>query len=152
MTFIDVLLISILGFLVSRIFRMTLRYRHILNIAFHAVTLPVILAIIYFSVNMLTGFEIRLFRMAYDAIAYIYILTAMLIIRADMMKKQLELLKMVEVQKQVRIELEQEKQEKKEKKKENKEDKEEEGSKSKKETGETAPEGSQAIEENGTSN
>jgi len=143
LTFIDVVLISILGFLVSKILRINFRYLPILNMAFHAITLPVILAMIYLSVNMVTGFEVRFFRLAYDAIAYIYILAAILIIKNDLMKRQMELIKIGKVQKEVVEEINKKREKKDEEKDDQKDGKKEK--KQKEETVETPePEGSQA--------
>jgi Sec-independent protein translocase protein TatA len=94
-------------------------------------------------VNLFTGFTIKYFEIAYNAIAYIYIITAMLMIKSDLIKQQIEVGKIVEEQKKVREEKkEQENKEKedkkpKEDKKEKKKDKEE-----KQEEG--TPEGNQA--------
>ena len=122
LTLTHVLILSVLGFLISRIFRINFRYLPILNMSFHAITLPVILAGAYFSVNILIDFEIRFFRIAYDAIAYIYILTAMLLIKSDLLKKQMELIKIEQVQKEVREEIEDSRTEKEEKQEENEEE------------------------------
>ena len=146
LTLVDVILISILGFLVNRMFRINLRYLPILNMSLHAITLPVILAMVYFSINMLTGFEIRFFRLAYDAIAYIYILTAIIMIKSDFTKKQMELIKIVEVQKEVKKQAAEEEEKDEEPEKEETDKEELEEKKKKKDIPDAAPEGSQAFQ------
>jgi hypothetical protein len=64
--FFDVIILAALGFLVSRIFKINLKFTPILSMAFYAMTLPVILLMLYMSANIITGFEIEYFRMGYE--------------------------------------------------------------------------------------
>lgn len=144
LTFSDVILLSILGLFTSRIAKMKLKYMPIVNISIYALTLSIILYAIYMIINMLTGFEIQYFRVMYNAIAYIYVVTAILMIRAEMIKQQIELVKLVEEQKKVREELEQKEEKEKEEQK-NKEKEPKDKKKEKKEENDDAVDGSGVI-------
>ena len=72
--------------------------------ALHALTLPTILNLIYIIVNLYTGFNIEYFQVMYSAISYVYIITGILMIKADFIKKQLELNKILEEQQKIREE------------------------------------------------
>jgi len=101
--------------------------------AFYALTLSIILNIIYLAVNILTGFTITYFGIGYNLISYIYLVTAILIIKSDLIKQQMELMRIIEVQKQVKKDFE----ERKEREKEDKE--KEEGKDEGKDVEEGAP-------------
>ena len=131
-TFSDVLLLSILGFFTARIAKMKLKYLPIINIAVYSITLSVLLNAIYMIINILTGFEIEYFRIMYNAIAYIYVVTAILMIRAEMIKQQIEFAKLIEEQKKVKEELEQKQREKEDEKEKQKEEKPKDKQKEKK--------------------
>ncbi len=143
---IDLLWISLFAFLLSRIIRLNIKYKYIFNISAYSLTLPILLYLICIIVNLTTGFTIVYFDIAYRAISYVYIITALLIIKGDLIKQNAELTKIVEVQKQVRKEIEQEKEKQKqeeEKEKEKKEDKKKEKKKERTPEGKT-PEGTEA--------
>lgn len=91
-TLIDLILLSILGFLISKIFKINLRYKQIFNISVYSLTLPIILSIIYMSIILITGFTIKYFQTAYNIISYIYLITAILSIKADVIKIKAEVL------------------------------------------------------------
>ena len=103
--------------------------------------LSIVLYLIYICVNITTGFTIKYFDLAYEIISYIYIITAILMIKSDLIKQQIEIGKIVEEQKKVREEKKQEDNEE-EKPKEDKEEKKEKKDKEEKEP--EHPEGSQA--------
>lgn len=133
---LDILLLSVVGYLLSKIIGIKFEYKSIFNMSAYALTLPIILYMIYMVVNLFTGFTIKYFEIAYNAIAYIYIITAMLMIKSDLIKQQIEVGKIIAEQKKIREEKkEQENKEKEDKKpkedkkekKEKKEDKGEEG-------------------------
>lgn len=104
----DILLISILGIIISRITRIKLKYKPIFIMSIYALTLPIILNCIYIIVNTLTGFTIDYFGIVYNVIAYIYIITAILIIKTDFIEQQRELIKIVQEQERIKKEQEQE--------------------------------------------
>lgn len=122
---LDILLLSVVGYLLSRIVGLRFKYSSIFNMSTYALTLPIILYMLYIVLNTLTGFYIKLFDIAYNAISYIYIATAMLMIKSDLIKRQMELAEVIKVQKEVQKEAEEEnKEEKEEKKEEDKKEKE----------------------------
>lgn len=120
----DILLLSIVGYLFSKIINIKLKYKSIFCISIYAITLPILLYMVYIIVNIFTGFTIKYFEIAYNAIAYIYIITAMLMMKSDLVKQQVEVGKIVEEQKKVREE--KDKEEKREEKPKDKKPKEKE--------------------------
>lgn len=130
---IDIFVLALLAYIVSRIAGLRLKYSAIYNIATYSLTLPLILNIIYVIVNALTGFTIEYFNIMYNAIASIYIITAMLMIKSDVIKKQFELNKIIEEQAKVREELKRREEEKKKQEEEERKRKEQEKEKEKEE-------------------
>ena len=144
----DIFLLSIIGLIISRIAAIKLKYKEIFNMSVYALTLSIILYLAYICVNIMTGFTITYFDLAYEIISYIYIITAILMIKSDLIKQQIEVGKIVEEQKKVKEEKQEENNEedkpKEEPKEDKKEDKEEKKKKDKKEKEPDNPEGSQA--------
>lgn len=138
---LDIFLLSIIGLIMSKIAAVKLKYKEIFNMSIYALTLSIVLYLIYICVNITTGFTIKYFDLAYEIISYIYIITAILMIKSDLIKQQIEIGKIVEEQKKVREEKKQEDNEE-EKPKEDKEEKKEKKDKEEKEP--EHPEGSQA--------
>ena len=124
-TIVDVFMLAILGFIVARIAGMKMRFKATFNIGIYALTLPILLNIVYIIINNFTGFEIKYFSWMYTTISYIYVIVAILLIKTDFIDKQEELMKIVEEQEKVRQEIiEREKQKKNEEdKNENKDNK-----------------------------
>jgi len=142
--FLDILLLSVVGYLLAKIVGVKFKYKSIFNMSAYAITLSVILYGIYLIINLFTGFTIKYFEIAYNAIAYIYMITAMLTIKSDLIKQQIEVGKIVEEQKKVREE-KKKKEKNKEEDKKQKEDKKEKKEKKEENKGEEgAPEGSKA--------
>ena len=139
---LDVLLLSIIGIIMSKIAGVSLKYKEVFNMSVYALTLSIFLYLIYMCANIMTGITIKYFDLAYQIISYIYIITAILMIKSDLIKQQIEVGKIVEEQKKVREEKQQENKEKEEKPEENK--KENKEKKDKKEKEPEHPEGSQA--------
>ena len=142
---IDVLLLSVVGYLVTKIVNVKFKYRSIFNMSIYALTLSILLYLIYTIVNIFTMFTVKYFDIAYNAIAYIYMITAILTIKSDLIKQQIELQMIQKEQKKVKEE-KREKKEKKEEKENSKkpEDKENKKEKKEKNNGEQAPEGNRA--------
>ncbi len=113
----DALILAILGNLIARFTRMKMLFKANFNIGIYALTLPIILNIIYTVVNTLTGFEIQAFNWMYTTISCIYVIVAILIIKTDFINKQMELMKIVEEQERVREEMKQREEEKKQEEK-----------------------------------
>lgn len=116
--FMDVLLLSVLAYIVSRMSRIRLKFAPSLGIAVHGITLSVILNLIYIIINLFTGFEIKYFGLMYSTISYIYVIVAILMIKTDFIQRQIELIKLAEEQEKVREEMKQKEEEEKEKQKE----------------------------------
>lgn len=140
----DIFLLSIIGLIISRIAAIKLKYKEIFNMSVYALTLSIILYLAYICVNIMTGFTITYFDLAYEIISYIYIITAILMIKSDLIKQQIEVGKIVEEQKKVKEEKQEENNEEDKPKEDKKEDKEEKKKKDKEEKEPDNPEGSQA--------
>ncbi len=139
--FVDIMMLGVLGFIIGRIAGMKIRFKATFNIGIYALTLPILLNILYIVVNTLTGFTIQNFSWMYTTISYIYVIVAIFMIKSDFIDKQVELMKIMEEQEKVRREiLLQEEKKKKEEENQNqdnkdnkdKEDKKEEEKKQKK--------------------
>lgn len=111
---IDIFIFSIMGYLVTLITKIRIKYSAVYNIAAHALTLPIILNILYVIFNGLTGFTIQYFQVMYIAITSIYIIAAILLIKSDVIKKQIELARIIEEQEKVKEELKRREEEEKE--------------------------------------
>lgn len=107
--FFDALIVSIIGFIISRITKTFLKYKAIYIMSLYSLTLPIILNCIYVIVNTLIGFTIDYFSIIYNVIAYIYIITAILMIKTDNIQQQIEVAKIVHEQEKVRQEKDEEK-------------------------------------------
>lgn len=112
---IDAIIVSILGFLTSRLTRIRLKYKPIYVMSIYALTLPIILNCIYIVANTFTGFTIDYFQIVYNVIAYIYVITAILMIKTDFIEQQREIIKIVQEQRKVKYEQKEEKKEEKDK-------------------------------------
>ncbi len=121
---LDVVTLSILGLIINNLIRTRFKYREIVKISIYAITLSVLLYLLYIVVNTLFGTTIKYFQIAYSTISYIYLITVMLMIKADIIKNTQELQKVLEEQKKVKEELERQKQEEKQKEKEKEEEEE----------------------------
>ena len=121
------IIIGIVGYFTMWMLKMKMRFVAVFNMAVYALTLSTILNILYLIVNMLFNFTIEYFSIMYITVATIYLLAAIFILKTDLIKKQEEVMKIVEAQQIVKKELEeQEKKDKKEKEERKKEDKKEE--------------------------
>lgn len=123
-TFLTACVFGVFGMIIARICGIKLKYGKAFNLAIYSITLPTILLAIYMVSNIIFGIEIIYFSLAYDAITYIYIITAVLMLRADLIKEKMELAKIIKEQEKVKDEVE-EKEEKKEKKKDKNDENEE---------------------------
>lgn len=83
----DSLILSVLAFITSRIVKVGIKFSQNYSIAIHALTLPIILNIIYIIVNLYTGFYIKYFDIMYTAISYIYVIAAILSLKSDIIKE-----------------------------------------------------------------
>lgn len=141
---LDIFLLSIIGLIMSKIAAVKIKYKEVFNMSIYALTLSIVLYLIYICVNISTGFTIKYFDLAYQIISYIYIVTAILMIKSDLIKQQIEVGKIIEEQKKVREEKKQEDNEEEKPKEDKKEKKEKKEKKDKEEKEPENPEGSQA--------
>ncbi len=141
---LDIFLLSIIGLIMSKIAAVKLKYKEVFNMSIYALTLSIVLYLIYICVNISTGFTIKYFDLAYQIISYIYIVTAILMIKSDLIKQQIEVGKIIEEQKKVREEKQQEDNKEEKPKEDKKEKKEKKEKKDKEEKEPEHPEGSQA--------
>ena len=144
------MIIGIVGYFTMWILKMKMRYVAVFNMAIYALTLSTILNILYLIVNIIFNFTIEYFSIMYVTVATIYLLAAIFILKTDLMKKQAEVMKIVEAQQIVKKELEEqekekkEEEEKKERQKKDKKDEKEEKKNSKGSVKHDEPEGSNA--------
>ena len=121
----DTLVLALLGLIVSRIAGMKIKFSACFSMGVHALTLPIILNILYIILNAFTGYTIKYFQIMYTAISYIYMVAAILIIKSDYIKRQMELDKLKSEQEKVRAELDRQKEEDKKEEEKRKEEKKE---------------------------
>lgn len=128
---VDALVLGFLAYLIARIFRMKIKYSASFSMGVHALTLSIILNMVYVIMNGFTGWTVKYFQFMYTTISYIYIVTAILMIRTDYMKRQAEVEKIKSVQEQVKEKIKQKEQEKEDEKAESKNKRERERQKEK---------------------
>ena len=124
-TLVDILILSLFGLFTCFITNIRMKYRALFNMSTYAITISVILRLIYEGLLLLANFKIKYFNVMYTSIAYICLAAAIFMIRSDLIKQQIELMKLVEEKKKKANEEEQETK-KEEKKEENKEEDEDE--------------------------
>lgn len=129
-TLSNAVFLSVFGWITTWIAKIKMRFVAIFNMAVYALTLSVILNMLYIAINIFIDFNIEYFQVMYVSVAAIYLVAAIFILKSEFIKKQAELMKIVEAQEIVRKELEQEK-EKEEKQKNKDTDKEEDKAKKK---------------------
>lgn len=140
--------IALVGYVVTLILRLKIRFVAVFNMAVYAITLPTLLNMLYIIINAFYSYTINYFDIMYMLVAVIYMMAAIFILKSEFNKKQGEVQKIVEVEKQVKEETEEQKQEEKndEENKENKETTKKNKKKQQKEddTNGEEPEGSNA--------
>lgn len=123
--FMDILILWLLAYLVSKLSKLNLKAAPSFSVAVHAITLSLVLNIIYIILNLLTGINVKYFGLMYNLISYIYVIVAVLMIKTDFINRQAELMKLASEQEKVKAELEKEKEKKDQEEKENKPEKKE---------------------------
>ena len=129
---LDIFTLSIFGLFTCLIAKIKMNYKAVFNMSIYAITLSLILRTIYVVVTILTSFEIKYFGVMYIAVAYITLAAAIFLIKSDVIKQHLELMKIIEegkekIEKTIVIPRKKDEEEKKEDKdeKEKKEDEKE---------------------------
>lgn len=118
-----IIAISVVGYLASLILKLKIRYVAVFNMAVYAITLPTVLNMLYLIVNAFYRYTISYFDVMYILVASIYMIAAIFLLKSEFNKKQGEVQKIVEVEKEVKEEMKEKQEEKKEEKQENKDTK-----------------------------
>ena len=118
-TLFYIITISVVGYLATLILRLKIRFVAVFNMAVYAITLPTILNMLYILVNAFYSYTIGYFDVMYVLVASIYMIAAIFILKSEFNKKQDEVQKIVEVEKEVKEKMKEKQEE--ENKKENKE-------------------------------
>jgi hypothetical protein len=108
-TLINVLALSLLGIIIAKLVKTSLKYSAIFNMSISAITLPTLLSLIYSVLQLFTGFNMEYFQIMYTIVSYIYLIAAILIIRSEENKKKQEIVTTIQI-----TNLEKEKQKEKE--------------------------------------
>ena len=99
-TLLDVFTLSIFGILTCFFTKIKMNYKALFNMSIYALTLSVILRTVYFAITTLTSFKIKYFDIMYIAISYISLAAAIFIIKSNIIKQHLELMKIIEESKE----------------------------------------------------
>lgn len=137
-TLSNAVFLAIFGYLTTWLARIKMRFVAVFNMSIYALTLSVLLNMLYIAVNIVIDFNIEYFQVMYVSVAAIYLVAAIFLLKTEFIKRQMELMKIAEAQEIVRREMEEKEQEKKqeeEKKETQKKDKEEEKKQRKKDEG-----------------
>lgn len=140
---VDAIILGAIGYIFARIVKVRLKYKATFIMGIYALTLPIILNLIYIIVNTFTGFTISYFQWMYTTISYIYIAVAILMIKTEIITQQLQLAKITQIQEEIHEEEVTEEKEKEEDKGKEEQKEEKEEKKENKQSGEQ-PEGSNA--------
>lgn len=115
---------SVIGWLVLSFSRLKMRYSKLFALSIYASTLTTIISVIYILLNSFFGIYIEVFDYLSMLIAYIYITAVIYMIKSDLIKQQMELIRIATVQAKVKEQLKEE-----DNKEENKEEKNEKDNK-----------------------
>ena len=150
-TLSNAIFLSFFGYFTAWLAKIKMRYVAIFNMSVYALTLSVILNMLYIGVNIFIPFEMEYFQVMYVAVAAIYLVAAILILKTEFVKKQMELMKIAEAQEIIKKQMEEKEREEEEKrereeqrKKEKEEQKKKKADKEEKNNQEEEPEGSGA--------
>ena len=137
-------ILSIFGYLATWFAKIKMRFAAIFNLACYSLTLSILLQAIYIIINIFTNFTIKYFQIMYIAVAAIYIIAAIFLIKSEFIKMQVEVAKTVHI-KDKEDEKDEEDKEEENKDKEKEQPKEDKKKKEKnKDTNNDEPEGSEA--------
>ncbi len=99
---------SIIGWLVLIFSRLKMRYSKLFALSIYASTLTTIISVIYILLNSFFGVYIEVFDYLSMLIAYIYITAVIYMIKSDLIKQQVELIRIATVQAKVKEQLKEE--------------------------------------------
>lgn len=111
------ILTSFIGWIVLKFLRIKMKYSRLYALSTYASTLSIILTVIYTMLNTFFGVYIDVFDYLSMLISYIYITAVIYMIKSDLIKQQLELIRIATVQAQVKEQLDKEKEEEEKRKK-----------------------------------
>ena len=120
------ILTSFIGWIVLKFLRIKMKYSKLYALSTYASTLSIILTVIYTMLNTFFGVYIDVFDYLSMLISYIYITAVIYMIRSDLVKQQLELIRIATVQAQVKEQLDKEKEKEEEEKRKEQEEPEDE--------------------------
>lgn len=127
------ILTSFIGWIALVFLRIKMKYSKLFTLSIYASTLPVILTVIYTMLNAFAGVYIDMFDYLSILIAYIYITAVIYMIRSDLIKQQIELIRIATVQAEEKERLEREKEKEREQEQEQEDDEPEDAGKDSKE-------------------
>ncbi len=146
---LDLCIVAVFGWIAAKFCGINFKLAPMFALAIYSLSLSIVLYCVYNVVYIFTRFYIQYFNVIYLLIAYVYIIAAIFMIKYDLIKQTAELQKIIEVQKQVRKEIdEQEEEEPEEENKEEKEDKKEKKDDSKEEKDKGKTDDEPVIESN----
>ena len=88
---LDTIALSLLGFIVSRLIRIPLKYGALYSLSISAVTLPVILNAIYYGSKYVHRICNTIFPNNVYSNSYVYLIAALLIMRSEIIKKKVQI-------------------------------------------------------------
>lgn len=105
-TIFNIIIISIFGYFATIILKLKIRYVAIFNMGVYAITLPTILDMVYIGINAFYRYNINYFDVMYVLVSSIYMIAAIFILKSDFNKKQGEVQRIVEIQKDIKKDIE----------------------------------------------
>lgn len=118
MWFMVAALTSFIGWIALVFLRIKMKYSKLFTLSIYASTLSIILTVIYTMLNAFAGVYIDMFDYLSILISYIYITAVIYMIRSDLIKQQIELIRIATVQAEEKERLEKEKEREKEREQE----------------------------------
>ena len=116
------ILTSFIGWIVLKFLKIKMKYSRLYALSTYASTLSIILTVIYTMLNTFFGVYIDVFDYLSMLISYIYITAVIYMIKSDLIKQQLELIRIATVQAQVKEQLDKEKEKEEEEKRKKQEE------------------------------
>lgn len=116
------ILTSFIGWIALIFLRIKMKYSKLFTLSIYASTLSIILTVIYTMLNAFCGVYIEMFDYLSILIAYIYITAVIYMIRSDLIKQQIELIRIAHVQAEEKERLEKEREKEKEREQEQEDD------------------------------
>lgn len=105
------LMTSVIGWIVLSFSRLKMRYAKLFALSIYASTLTTIISVIYILLNSFFGVYIEVFDYLSMLIAYIYITAVIYMIKSDLIKQQVELIRIATVQAKVKEQIKDEEKE-----------------------------------------